>query len=243
MEENARFRELTVKLLRHPAFTPFLDDISRDPALSDSLSKVASSMNNTTSVTEAKPQVVEAPQQQDLQIGMATIPEPQLDFSALNLNGNNWGVPNGFGYQPQIFAVTELPEGPVEPLEVASKGEESIIERFSSVEETKPEYPEFVASAAAPVQAPVETVEIDESDPTLTLYADIPRSSAPISTKEPQSFESIFGNIAPEKAFARVELNVTDGSDVTALEAHLAVLCARADSPFQRLQAMSAEFE
>lgn len=243
MEENARFRELTVKLLRHPAFTPFLEDISRDPALSDSLSKVNNSMNHTAVVNETQQtqQVVEAPQQQDLTVGMTTIPETQLDFSALNLNGNNWGMPNGFGsYEPQVFAVTELPEGPAAPLDIVSKGEESVIERFTSVEEFKNELPEIQRHETSAKPA-AEPVEIDESDPTMTLYANAPRFTATPAMEQP--CEPIFGNVAPEKAFARIELTVTDGSDVAALEERLAMLCARADAPFARLQTMSAVFE
>ena len=196
MDENARFRELTVKLLRHPAFTPFLEDISRDPALSDSLNKVTSSMNASAAAEPAPTPTVPKDinpfsQNENLHIGMATIPETQLDFSALNLNGNgnNWAMPtmNGFGFQqPQVFAVLEVPEGPAEPLDteaLSGKGEDSLIERFTP------------------------------------------------------------GDIAPEKAFARIELVLSNGSDAAALEERLAFLCARAERPFQHLQTMSSQFE
>jgi len=261
IEENARFRELTIKLLRHPAFTPFLEDISRDPGLSDSLSKVTSSMNSTSSAEptptvktdvnsfSANQQMLDAPQNNDLHIGMATIPETQLDFSALNINGNNnnntWTMPamNGFGFQPQVFAVLDVPQGPAEPLgadALSAKGEECIIERFTPVEESKDDYP-VIETLAAPESKTVETYpDFDESDPAFALYVDTP--ARPAAPKE-ISFEPIIGDIAPEKAFARIELVVSDGSHSAALEQHLAFLCARAERSFSCLQAMSSQFE
>ncbi|KAF2104327.1 hypothetical protein NA57DRAFT_51160 [Rhizodiscina lignyota] len=266
IEENARFRELTVKLLRHPAFTPFLEDISRDPALSDSLSKVTSSMSASTSAeptpsnkhvnsfSAPSQQMLDAPQNSDLHIGMATIPETQLDFSALNINGNNnWTMPgmNGFGFQqPQVFAVLEVPEGPAELLDakaLAGKGEESLIERFTPVEDAKEDYPVIETPTESEPKA-VETivdesVEFDESDPAFALYADIPVQTSSTAAPKEESFVPILGHITPEKAFARFELVLSDGSDAAALEERLAFLCARAERSFQHLQAMSAQFE
>lgn len=260
LEENARFRELTVKLLRHPAFTPFLEDISRDPALSDSLSKVTSSMNASASAEPTTKQEVSpfsaGPQQsfehqhtENLHIGMATIPETQLDFSALNLNGNNnWAMPgmNGFGFQqPQVFAVHDVPEGPAEAFELSGKGEESIIERFTPYEDAKEEYPAIETPTETKVVEPVvdRTVDFDESDPAFALYADTPVSFSSSAAPKEASFEPIFGEIASEKAFARIELVLSNGSDTAALEERLAFLSSRAERSFQHLQAMSTQFE
>ena len=261
MDENARFRELTVKLLRHPAFTPFLEDISRDPALSDSLNKVTSSMNASaaaepTPTPTVRKDVNPFSQNENLHIGMATIPETQLDFSALNLNGNsnNWAMAgmNGFGFQqPQVFAVLEIPEGPAEPLDteaLSGKGEESFFERFTSVEDNKEDYPVLQTPTALAPKAEEavvdESVEFDESDPAFALYADIPvRSSSAAALAQQEPVESIFGDIAPEKAFARFELVLSNGSYAVALEERLAFLCARAERPFQHLQAMSSQFD
>ncbi len=259
MEENARFRELTVKLLRHPAFTPFLEDISRDPALSDSLNKVTSSMNASaaaepTPTPSARKDMNAFSQGENLHIGMATIPETQLDFSSLNLNGNNnWAMAgmNGFGFQqPQVFAVLEVPEGPADLLDVealSGKGEESLLERFAPAE-NKEDYPvvETPTEATPKAEEAVvdETVEFDVSDPAFALYADIPvRSSPAAAPAQQEPTESIFGDIAAEKAFARFELVLSNGADAAVLEQRLNFLCARAERSFHHLQSMSSQFE
>src|ERR1700759_4238111 len=43
MQENARYKLLAEKLLAHSAFHPFLEELSRDPALAETLSSVSAS--------------------------------------------------------------------------------------------------------------------------------------------------------------------------------------------------------
>lgn len=260
MEENARFRELTIKLLRHPAFTPFLEDISRDPALSDSLNKVTSSMNATAAATEAssaakdsKPFVApQEPQQQteNLHIGMATIPETQLDFSALNLNGSNsWAMPgmSGFGFQQsQVFAVTEVPEAPVEIEQEldAVKGEECIIERFTPADDAK----EALPAVEEPVEAESEVEEsvVDktvELDSDYALYTEAPAVldvHAIPGASNADATETIFSDFASEKIFG---YELVDAENVILSERTFASVTARCERLFSRLEEMSTQFK
>jgi hypothetical protein len=66
-EENGRCRRLIEVLLRHPAYAPFIEDISKDPSISGSLAQVQ-------------------------QVAAGSVPsqrqrgETPLDVSSLNLN-------------------------------------------------------------------------------------------------------------------------------------------------------------
>ena len=113
MEENARFRSLAEKLLGHAAFRPFLEELSHDPEIAQSLNSVANGSSATPTPQQTKKDVDPFnfnSQQflsptQNQHVGMVLMPEPQIDLSSLNLGGNNWGMPsmgmNNF-QQPQV---------------------------------------------------------------------------------------------------------------------------------------------
>ena len=92
---------------------------------------------------------------------MTMVPETQLDFSMLNINNNanNGAAWNGFnGYQPRVFAVTELPEGPANPLDISAmsgKGHSTIF----AAEDVDDEY-DLYRSSPAPSAAPAAPVEL-----------------------------------------------------------------------------------
>jgi len=249
MEENARYRAFTEKLLRHPAFQPFLEDLSRDPALNESL---AAPPMPTTLPSVPSQSSAPAPQHKDmnpyqqhsenLHIGMATIPETQVDLSM-----NNWNMPsmNGFNFQqPQVYSVLELPQGPAQPIDtdvLSGKGCGSLSEP-EPVEEVKPDFP-VVERPAAEATSTEETSEADEEDfdPDFALFYN---SSAPASSPAAfDEFEPIFGHIAPEKAFAHIELFVSEERDDTEsqrLMERFERQTARMEVVFQRMQAMTS---
>jgi hypothetical protein len=240
MEENARFKALAQKLLAHPAFLPFMKDISQDPALADSFAAVVNP-------TQQMPKDLDpyAPQysqsNNDVQIGMTLIPEMPVDLSALNLGNNNWSIPatrppmNQY-MQPQVYSVTEVPE-PVEHIDFANlsgKTSEDFFSQFSEEEEKSSfaeidtpskedrlELPEVQASED------VEEESEEEYDETMALFAPnrSRRSSAPSEV-----FELVAVNQKPNE----IELCVVSESDNAAFER----LTARLDARMNRLESM-----
>ena len=252
MEENARFRALAEKLLRHPAFHPFLDELSRDPELALSLSKMAGSSAPTPTNKDTDPyaaqmqQFIPPPQNENLHIGMVLMPEPQLDMASLNL-GNAWTVPSmGMPHyqQPQVFAVLELPE-PAEPLSfdnLSGKGEDSLLDRLSC-EDEKTSIPEM----EAPIKAGEPTIEqsaekaesapafeFDEADEDVTLYATT-RQSAPVPSN-PATVQAL-----SEKP--HFELVITTEAEQQVLGDHLHKMMSKMDSAFNRISAMTSRLD
>jgi hypothetical protein len=135
MEENERYRSLIETLLRHQAFQPFIQDISKDPSvLLPQRQHQPQPQQHQPSITptqqhpqpqqqqqgppqqDSKPDFlnfdasqIQIPQSQPEQVGMAMIPEN--DFSKLNINGFNAMNFNGF-QRVNAFAVTDVPGGP-----------------------------------------------------------------------------------------------------------------------------------
>lgn len=77
VEENGRCRRLIEVLLRHPAYAPFIEDISKDPSLAGSLAQAQQSQAAAGSVPS---------QRQER--------ETPLDMSMLNLNNSGFQVPS-----------------------------------------------------------------------------------------------------------------------------------------------------
>src|ERR1700761_4835074 len=94
MQENARFKVLAEKLLAHSAFHPFLEELSRDPALADTLSSVSAC---SVALQQSRSQMAKdmdpfagnqqfvPPSSNETTVGMTLIPEMPVDLSALNL--------------------------------------------------------------------------------------------------------------------------------------------------------------
>ncbi|KAK8190501.1 hypothetical protein HDK77DRAFT_444551 [Phyllosticta capitalensis] len=213
MEENARSRAFIERLLRHQAFVPFLDELSRDPALSEPAKMPAAPVSQAPAqqnFNTAPPMMKESSHENTSQMGMSMIPEQSSMAFDMNNNNVNYFPGSGFNFnQPQVFAVLELPEGPTHPFELeglSGKGSSSI---FSPVEETvKPDFPvierpEFVAEKPAASET-AEVEEVDDGNPDFALYFNSP---APSSASYQ---ESLFGHIAPEKAFARIEVTLNN---------------------------------
>jgi hypothetical protein len=136
MQENERYRSLIETLLRHQAFQPFIQDISKDPSVLGMPQRQhqPQPQQHQPSVTptqqhpqpqqqqqgppqqDSKPDFLnfdasqlQIPQAQPEQVGLAMIPEN--DFSKLNINGFNSMNFNGF-QRVNAFAVTDVPKGP-----------------------------------------------------------------------------------------------------------------------------------
>lgn len=184
-------------------------------------------------------------QPENTHVGMTLVPETQFDFSALNINNannGNWGVNNGFGFQqPSVFAVHELPEGPVNPLDteaMSGKGYSAIFnaEDDSSVDEVKPDFPVIERPVKTTAIAPVE-IEDDDDE----LYASSPAPASPVTTVSAaplKTHEALFTN--PEKALAHFSLTISDEAQEASLADHLARRIAAFEPVLQRLAAVTS---
>lgn len=113
-EENARYRALIQTLLRHPSFTPFIEDLSKDPAFIASQGQLAPNQlpqsQPRRSITPAQPQ-----QARHMSTTMTDAP---VDLSMLNI-GNNGSFPvqAGMGFdfsQSQMYASQQFPQAQME---------------------------------------------------------------------------------------------------------------------------------
>jgi len=237
MEENARSRAFIERLLRHQAFTPFLEELSRDESLQ--LKTPMTSMPSSSAPAATAPAPAQFPPQQQFngmsqaentQVGMNMVPEPQIDFAMLNINNSNnnnnnnagnWGVNNGFSFQqPVAFAITELPEGPANPLDTEAMSGKGYSALFHGEDDTpieaKTDYP--VIERPAQSSQTVVTVDEadDEEDEEYSLYFSSPaRPTTTVSTPL-EDQENLFSN--PDKALAHYSLVIPDEAN----EAHLA---------------------
>lgn len=261
MEENARSRAFIERLLRHQAFTPFLEELSHDESLQPK--PATSNMSSASTTPTPTPARKESSgfdgmpfngmptQPQNHHIGMTLIPETPVDISMLNINNSAYGIEGAGSFnfqQPQVFAVLELPEGPTNPIDcdvLSGKGYSSIFSaEDSTVEEVKPDFPVIerpVESAKAP-----EAVEEEEQDPEFDLYYSSPApSSSPISSVAAplEEHESLFGDANPEKVFAHFELFISDDAADERLMARFERQCARMNTVYQRLTDLTSHLD
>ncbi|PZD24867.1 bzip transcription factor protein [Pyrenophora tritici-repentis] len=191
MEENARSRAFIERLLRHQAFTPFLEELSRDESLQ--LKAPMTSMSSSSAPAPTAPAPAQFPQQ-------------------------HWGVNNGFNFQqPVAFAVTELPEGPANPLDIEAMSGKGYSALFHGEDdapaEAKAGYP-VIERPAQSTQAVATIEETEEEDEEYALYFSSPTTIAASAPLEDQ--ENIFTN--PDKALAHYSLVISEEAN----EAHLA---------------------
>jgi len=247
MEENARSRAFIERLLRHQAFTPFLEELSRDEALQSKAPITTASAPVATPAPASfqSQQFGGMSQAESTHVGMTMVPETQVDFSMLNLNTNNnnnntsWGN-GGFSFQqPRVFAVLELPEGPADPLDaeaMSGKVHRSIFEESSPVDEVKPDYPAIERPVESKVTVAIE--EVEEEDSEYDLYNSSPAPSASTSV---DNHETLFTN--PEKALAHFSLIVSDEASEALLADRLERRIAAMEPALQRLAAITSTFD
>ncbi|KAJ4410174.1 hypothetical protein N0V91_002183 [Didymella pomorum] len=243
MEENRRQQAFIERLLRHQAFNPFLEDLVKEQQEMSAPAPLASMPSSSTPVAPAQaPAHFQFSQPENTHVGMTMVPETQLDFAMLNINNNNnanWNMANGFnGYQPRVFAVTELPEGPANPLDISAmsgKGHSTIFaveDEASTEEELKADYPviERPVQFEQTVMAPVE--EDDAEDEEYDLYRSSPAPSAAPSAPVELTFTI-------EKV-SRFTLVVADEASEAVLAECLEKKIAAMEPAFQRIAAITS---
>ena len=178
-------------LLSSPAFTGFLQELNHS-GVPESSRQPARQERPQSSRKDVNPH--EAARQlhsQQPQIGMALVPEPNIDLSLFDTPSWN-AVPSSDFH---VFAVTELPQGPAVNLERCSGKSEK--PALLSSETTKmvpslPEVPQQVKASESEVKAKIAPSS-PPSAPTATLYR---QNSALISTLNPKpTFELRQANV------------------------------------------------
>lgn len=232
-DENKRLSDLTRMLLSSPSFSDLLNQMSTNPAPAPAEPPVQA-QEQRQPPKDVNPYSAARGQGQQQQIGMAMIPEQSVDFSTLNLEGEQ-----GF-LQPQVFAMeapemtgidtTVLSGKPSnfvgEPLEEEEKVQMPVVER--------PAEKELPAVSAPPVDPAFE------ADPAFELYHE--SSSAHPVEEEPPAEDAwerdVFGGIRAEKVLARYELvdaAEEEQSAIVAME-RVARMCERLEGTRLRIE-------
>ncbi|RGP64113.1 hypothetical protein FLONG3_9659 [Fusarium longipes] len=206
MDENKRLTDLTRMLLSSPSFSNFLDNLSSNPAAAQQTPQLKVEPQPEQRQVPKDINPYNAQQSSQHQIGMAMIPEQNMDFSMLTLDGS-------FNFQPQVFVV-DTPEVPdVIDAAVLSGKSSNFVEPIFDIEEEKLEVPAIERPVAKPeVSEPVDAAPIDaefESDPEFALF----HTEAATTAESPKEFDSeglshvdIFGGVESDKVLARLEL-------------------------------------
>lgn len=165
-----------------------------------------------------------------------------MDFSGADSISNNWNTGIDFNYNPQIFALTEVPQPTLDSIDtdmLSGKSEKSILPKHST--EKKDSVPTIETPPSLVKEEPKficrEDVEVDESDPAFALFAD-----APSTPKPSEPVYHIFGPIDFEKAVERFDIVVEDeplhqdGVVSSVTLARFEMLCTSLDSLCEELE-------
>ncbi|KAF5003472.1 hypothetical protein FDECE_9986 [Fusarium decemcellulare] len=243
MEENKRLTDLTRMLLSSSSFSTFLDNLSSNPAAVNQTPqlKVEPQQEQRQMPKDINPYNGQQSSQQ--QIGMAMIPEQNMDFSMLSLD-------NSYNFQPQVFVV-DTPEVPASfDAAVLSGKTSNFVEPAFDSEEEKVDMPVIERPVEKPqVSEPVEAAPADaefESDPEFALF----HTESAVASEQPKELDTdglshvdIFGGIESEKLLARLELVDASEEETTAALAMARVqrISASADSVTSRLELLTID--
>jgi hypothetical protein len=175
-------------------------------------------------------------------VGMTLVPETQIDFSQLNWGMGNMGLQQN-AFQPQVFAVTSIPEEPVDVHALSGKyaNEEEIVEE-ETFEEAKRDVPAEIETAAAKENLPAaieELADFDAEDPAFTLFASSP-SPAPAAESTLEDAVNLLSQLPTEKS-SQFDL-VSEADSNTEMSAVFDKSCARLDAACRRLDALFSSF-
>ena len=232
MAENTRLSDLTRMLLSSPAFSTFLSDLAGNGVVLPPSSSQASCpppvKTGPTPITrkDVNPHHVIKNEvegrHETTEIGMALIPETNIDYGALDSTTNAWveGAMDFSLYDAQVFTITEIPQGPavdrIRPDIISGK---STYSATSYIDDDEPKQ-ELPTVERRPILEKSESlqesekgrddIEFDESDPVYTLFANCTSHVAPTRTNDEPA---LFGTIEPDKAFSRLELVIEQQVD------------------------------
>jgi hypothetical protein len=234
-------------LLAAPQFSSFLDELSVNglPA-SQSSQPQQQSQQQLPAVTKelnANRRAPEFQMPQNPLVGMVMVPNQGIDVSTVTMNNPGWnsGIDINFG-NPSVFAVLEVPEGPVFDAEMLSGKSSNFVDFHSSAsKEELPclERPPVTSVAVEEPEAGVANpnVELDESDPAFALFVDSPAPAAPV-----ESSGELFSGLPCEKASPTFHLVVegeSDGISISAMH-RFESLCHSIEAAFQRVSLVTS---
>ncbi|TAQ89079.1 hypothetical protein B7494_g2582 [Chlorociboria aeruginascens] len=235
LEENTRLSDLTRMLLSSPSFSGFLDNLSSNPAQQSTSTPVHSQPEQRVR-KDVNPYTAQQ-QMQTQHIGMAMVPEQNMDFGMLDLNSEGQ-----YTYQPQVFSVLSMPETIIDTSVLS--GKPSSYAKFES-EDEKVELPavERMPVPSSEKSAPAAVVVDDEfdADPKFALFADSPPIASPHSSIEidPAAFLSI----TPEKSgFELVVAPSNHDATSDAVTARLLRMCENMEATIKRLEDLTINF-
>lgn len=266
--ENTRLTDLTRMLLSSPAFSTFLNDLSGTgaPASVPEISR-PQSQNPASRPQSAAPRKDVNPNQatphplssQNLntRVGMTMIPEEtSFQYNATESANSGWTDSNmDFGglYDAQVYAVTEVPQGPaVDSMSFAMlHGKRSNFVGSYSGDDSKDEpaeiHPMPVLADKVEIPEAIERqphdVDIDVSDPAFALFIDQPCTSSKPAAMKPE--DRVFGEIELEKAFGRLELVIAEDPNESQEISSATIekferLCSRLDAASMRVAAITS---
>lgn len=235
-------------LLASPSFSDFLERLSTNPAqLPQPEQQQAPRQQGPKDVNPYAAQQ----QIQRQHIGVAMMPEQHMDFSMVG------GVDaEAYNFQPQVYAVLETPEPPVNIDTAALSGKASnFVGQSLESEDEKAEMPvieqapvvEEKATAPKAPETPVEVDEEFENDPAFALYHNTPSTEDAEAPTETDSADmeaiDIFGGIQSEKLLARYELLDAEEEEQSATMAMVSVQrkLASLEAVCSRLEILTAD--
>lgn len=179
---------------------------------------------------------------QNPQVTMVMVPNQTMDVSAMSLNNGAWntGIDMSYGNTP-VFAVLEVPEGPVLDAEMLSGKSSTLFGTcLPEVSSAKDEIPRIERppnteeqTNDSPVGVENPDFQIDESDPAFALFADSPARDS--SSDSPVDFPC---TIQSEKSTPAFGLVVENESKAAA--DRFVALCNSMEAAFQRVSMMTS---
>ena len=263
--ENTRLTDLTRMLLSSSAFSSFLNDLSTNPtsiasAITPAPAASAPGQQLSQNIRkDANPhqRQLQVHAQSSAQVGMTLVPDTAVDFSVFDPTNAVWGAGMDYDFSnTQVFALLELPEGPVmDNVDIGLlSGKSSNTKGSYSNGELKEDTPiiERMPVTLKKTEDFHDTSdvsqedELDASNPAFALFIDYP---APITSPHShtvctESDYRFFGTIEPEKAFARLDLIVNEecpsenGVVASAVMARFERLCSEVEAVSQRIAAL-----
>lgn len=235
-EENARSRAFIEKLLRHPAFHPFLEDLSREPAIVESVSQNAPSATRDETDLNfnalMSPQGQNASRDENTSKGRAEITVP--------LRGNPWPVPDmdiGSFESPRVYSVLEVPQLGSLPLESNLSEKDDLLPSPTSFESVKQDYPAVDAPRIDVSEKYDNIIAMKNDDYSQDLYDD----NGSVSSHHRLSFLNL-SDSSGCATFLNNSYLVNGDSEEQSL-VRFKQICKRMDPVYARVKLMTAHLD
>lgn len=228
-------------LLSSPSFSGFLDTLASNPQAAQTAQAVQQPQPQQQQIEQPQRQIrkdinpyAAQQQMQQQQIGMAMIPEHNIDFSMLDLNENG-----AFSYQPQVFSVLSLPEAVIDTEILSGKTSSSFSPLSSDDEKVElPKVERMPVAKTEKVELPTVVDEEFDADPAFALFVSSP--TATVMKSEPELDLSFLANLSLKPSnFELVVAPEVDEATADAAMRRVERLSADMDACLERLSRLS----